>query len=148
MTSRSLNTNQETITPIVVCEEMLNYLFLYKSQLYTIAEGHNLTPVQLHTLRIISKGQNAMGKIAKVLHCDASNMTGIVDRLISLELVTRHENENDRRIKSIQLTVKGNATLKQIMNELPERLGWNEVSQEELNNTHQIIKKLANLNQF
>lgn len=142
--SRSI-TNQGSITPLVVCEEMLNFLFLYKSQLYIIAESHGLTPVQLHTLRIISKGQNAMGKIAKVLHCDASNITGIVDRLIALELVTRHEDENDRRIKSIQLTSKGDFALKQIMGELPQRLGWDRVTSEEMYSMHQVIQKLTEL---
>ncbi len=39
--------------------------------------------------------------------CDASNVTGLVDRLESKGLVRRVASEDDRRVKVIELTAKG-----------------------------------------
>jgi len=48
-----------------------------------------------------------MGRLAETLGCDASNVTGLVDRLESRGLVRRRPSERDRRIKVLQLTPAG-----------------------------------------
>lgn len=48
-----------------------------------------------------------MGELAGVLHCDASYVTGITDRLEEQGLVERQVYANDRRIKRLVLTSKG-----------------------------------------
>ena len=48
-----------------------------------------------------------MGRLAATLSCDASNVTGLVDRLESRGLVRRRPSENDRRVKVLQLTATG-----------------------------------------
>ncbi len=143
MNKSSPSAESTNITPSKVCDEMLSLLLLHKSHLFALAEEHGLTHVQVHTLRIIADGQNAMGKIAKVMHCDASNITGIIDRLISLELVTRQEDEKDRRIKTIALTPKGKSILDNIIEKLPSRVGWDSLSNKELIYIHRIIQKLS-----
>lgn len=48
-----------------------------------------------------------MGRLARVLHCDSSNVTGIVDRLESRGLATREAAPGDRRVKMLVLTKEG-----------------------------------------
>jgi DNA-binding MarR family transcriptional regulator len=48
-----------------------------------------------------------MTSIAETLACDASNVTGIVDRLESRGLIVRGAAVHDRRIKTITLTPRG-----------------------------------------
>src|ERR1700694_4800739 len=48
-----------------------------------------------------------MNQVATRLHCDASNITGIVDRLEARGLVERRGKPGDRRIKEIVLTPEG-----------------------------------------
>jgi DNA-binding MarR family transcriptional regulator len=50
-----------------------------------------------------------MGELADVLSCDASNVTGIVDRLESRGLVERQVVPDDRRVKRLVLTDEGAA---------------------------------------
>jgi len=48
-----------------------------------------------------------MSELAALLHCDNSNITGIVDRLEARGLVERRPYEQDRRVKHIALTPLG-----------------------------------------
>ena len=48
-----------------------------------------------------------MGEMAEILHCDPSNVTGIVDALEERGLAIRTPSEQDRRVKLIALTAEG-----------------------------------------
>ena len=48
-----------------------------------------------------------MSRLADTLSCDASNVTGLVDRLESRGLVRRQPSAEDRRVKVLQLTPAG-----------------------------------------
>ena len=48
-----------------------------------------------------------MGQLAGALSCDASNVTGLVDRLASRGLIQRSPSAEDRRVKVISLTPLG-----------------------------------------
>jgi DNA-binding MarR family transcriptional regulator len=48
-----------------------------------------------------------MGVLAEAMHCDNSNITGIVDRLEAAGFAERRSSERDRRVKAIVLTPKG-----------------------------------------
>ncbi len=48
-----------------------------------------------------------MGELAHHLHCDSSNITGIVDRLTERGLVERRAADGDRRVKLVALTEAG-----------------------------------------
>ena len=66
-----------------------------------------------------------MGRIAETLSCDASNVTGLVDRLESRGLVRRRPASGDRRVKVLALTPAGlklRAVLLTRMTEPPEML--------------------------
>ena len=48
-----------------------------------------------------------MSELAERLHCDNSNVTGIVDRLEDRGLVERRPAEHDRRVKMLAITPAG-----------------------------------------
>lgn len=48
-----------------------------------------------------------MRALARKLNYDASNLTGVVDRLEDREIVERRPDPGDRRIKTITLTARG-----------------------------------------
>lgn len=48
-----------------------------------------------------------MSALADALGCDASNVTGIVDRLEARGLLERRETAHDRRVKMLAVTEKG-----------------------------------------
>lgn len=72
--------------------------------------GHDLSPPQWHALRTLADGAaTPMGDVAAALHCDSSNVTGIVDRLERRGLVERRPAEHDRRVKHLVITDDGQA---------------------------------------
>ena len=73
-----------------------------------VAEQHNLTPSQMQALLHLKPGvQIPMNQLSCMISCDASYITGIVDKLASLAYIRRQESALDRRIKTIELTKKG-----------------------------------------
>jgi DNA-binding MarR family transcriptional regulator len=56
----------------------------------------------------------SMGTAAEALRCDASNLTGIVDRLEKRGLVERRTLATDRRVKELVLTDAGREVLGQL----------------------------------
>lgn len=66
----------------------------------------DLSPPQGIVLRFLDEPR-PMGALAQLMHCDNSNMTGIVDRLEERGLVRRASAEGDRRVKLIELTGEG-----------------------------------------
>jgi DNA-binding MarR family transcriptional regulator len=68
----------------------------------------DLTMPQLKALISVSKSNGATsGEIASKLGVGLSTVTGIVDRLIEQELVTRREDPRDRRITRVLATERG-----------------------------------------
>ena len=65
-----------------------------------------LSPPQGIVLRFLDQPR-PMGELAAMMHCDSSNMTGIVDRMEERGLVRRSSAEGDRRVKLIELTDEG-----------------------------------------
>ena len=71
-------------------------------------EALGLSPVQCHVLHLIEPGRPLpMRKLAETLSCDASNVTGLVDRLEERGLVERRPSPEDRRVKVLRLTTAG-----------------------------------------
>lgn len=87
---------------------LLQFFFSQRSSLPPMAAEFQLSPAQCHVLKLIEPGRPMpMGKLAENLSCDASNVTGLVDRLESRGLVRRHPSSEDRRIKVLELTPVG-----------------------------------------
>ena len=87
---------------------LVRFFFAQRAHIPTLAAELELSPAQCHVLHLIEPGKGvAMGYLAEHLACDASNVTGLVDRLESRGLVRRRPSERDRRIKVLQLTPAG-----------------------------------------
>jgi DNA-binding MarR family transcriptional regulator len=87
---------------------MIEFLLSQKAWWVGICAEFDLTPMQGHAMRVIDPDAPvAMSTVAEGLACDASNVTGIVDKLESRGLVARQGAESDRRIKVLVLTEKG-----------------------------------------
>ncbi len=97
------------------------FIDVLQSQKYwmnDIAAEYGITPQMSHALHVIpAAGSITMKALATELWCDASNATGIVDRLQSGGLVERRPAEHDRRVKCVALTGPG----KRLRRKLEER---------------------------
>ena len=85
-----------------------------------------LTFTQAHALRLLDPERPLpMSALAERLICDASNVTGVADRLEARGLVERRSAHGDRRVKALTLTAAG-AELRrhvlEIMSEPPEAI--------------------------
>src|SRR5229473_6468443 len=87
---------------------LVQLFFAQRAHLPPLAAELELSPAQCHVLHLIEPGRPVpMGRLAEALACDASNVTGLVDRLESRGLVRRQPSEEDRRIKVLELTPAG-----------------------------------------
>ncbi|HVZ33788.1 MAG TPA: MarR family transcriptional regulator [Polyangiaceae bacterium] len=88
--------------------ELLHELMLaQKHAFHAAAKECGLSPQQLATLWHLVPGEGMpMSAIAELLVCDASNVTGIVDKLEARGLAQRGQGE-DRRVKVLTLTALG-----------------------------------------
>src|SRR5256885_2465557 len=89
-------------------ELLTNLFFMQRAELPSVAAEFQLSPAQCHVLHLIQPGQPIpMGRLAEALACDASNVTGLVDRLESRGFVRRRASAEDRRVKVLELTPAG-----------------------------------------
>jgi DNA-binding MarR family transcriptional regulator len=106
---------------------LVHLFFTHRAHLPPLAAELELSPAQCHVLHLIEPGRPLpMGRLAETLACDASNVTGLVDRLESRGLVRRRPSADDRRVKVLDLTPTGSrlrAVLLDRMTAPPARLG-------------------------
>lgn len=88
-----------------------------RPRIMAIAQEFDLSPPQSLVLRLLDEPR-PMGDLAQLMHCDNSNLTGIIDRLSERGLVERTRGEGDRRVRLIALTEEG----RRIRDELNRRL--------------------------
>ncbi|HEY1286248.1 MAG TPA: MarR family transcriptional regulator [Solirubrobacterales bacterium] len=79
---------------------------VYPPPFLAIARKAGLRPVTFGALRALDEPRT-MSEIASLLHCDNSNVTGIVDGLEERGLAVRESSPEDRRVKLISLTAEG-----------------------------------------
>ncbi|PYC75868.1 MarR family transcriptional regulator [Streptomyces tateyamensis] len=77
------------------------------------AARHGLSSSQAKALGVVTDAV-PMRALAGRLGCDASNVTGIVDRLEALGFAGREAAATDRRVKIVTITETGRAVLQQI----------------------------------
>jgi DNA-binding MarR family transcriptional regulator len=77
-----------------------------------------LTFTQAHALRLLDPERPLpMSALAELLLCDASNVTGVADRLEARGLIERQNAHGDRRVKVLALTPSG-AELRERVHEI------------------------------
>src|SRR5438270_12411828 len=86
-----------------------------------VAAEFELSPMQAHVLRLLEPGAPLpMRTLARKLCCDASNVTGIVDRLEERGLVQRAAAPGDRRLRMLVVTDDGAALRRRILKRLSQ----------------------------
>jgi DNA-binding MarR family transcriptional regulator len=87
---------------------LMRFFFAQRARLPASGAEFDLSSIQCHVLHLIEPGRPLpMSRLADTLSCDASNVTGLVDRLESRGLVQRQSSPKDRRVKVLQLTPAG-----------------------------------------
>jgi len=87
---------------------MVEFLLAMRNWWVALCAECDLTAAQGHALRVLDpKRPVAMSALAEALVCDASNVTGIVDKLESRGLIARQGSDQDRRVKQLAVTEKG-----------------------------------------
>jgi DNA-binding MarR family transcriptional regulator len=92
--------------------EVVGLWFEMQARLQThftdLASEHGLSAVQAKVVsQLQPDGAITMRNLAGQLQYDASNLTGVVDRLEALGLVRRQSHPSDRRAKGVMLTDEG-----------------------------------------
>src|ERR1700736_3153862 len=87
---------------------LVQLFFAQRANLPPLAAELQLSPAQCHLLHLIEPGRPVpMGRLAETLACDASNVTGLVDRLELRGLVRRRPSASDRRVKVLGVPPAG-----------------------------------------
>jgi DNA-binding MarR family transcriptional regulator len=96
---------------------------VYPPPFLPIVRELGLRPASFGTLRALDEPRT-MSQIAAVLHCDNSNVTGIVDGLEERGLARRTPSEQDRRVKLIELTSEGRRVRARLMRAVEKPPAW------------------------
>ena len=101
---------------------LMKFFFAQRGHLPSSGAEFDLSPIQCHVLHLIEPGRPlSMSRLAGTLSCDASNVTGLVDRLESRGLVRREPSPQDRRVKVLQLTPTGARLRAQLLRQMTRR---------------------------
>jgi DNA-binding MarR family transcriptional regulator len=88
--------------------ELLQLMYQGKHRLHQIAEEYGLTVMQASALIMLSKDEpKPMHVLSDYFTCDASTVTGLVDRMEKHGIISRQNHPKDRRITLIALTPEG-----------------------------------------
>src|SRR4051794_30199827 len=101
---------------------LVKFFFAQRGHLPSVDAEFDLSPVQCHVLHLIEPGRPLpMGRLAETLSCDASNVTGLIDRLESRGLVQRQLAAGDRRVKVLHLTPTGSRVRAELLRRMSGR---------------------------
>jgi DNA-binding MarR family transcriptional regulator len=101
---------------------LVRFSFSQKCQVGPLAAELELSPAQCHVLRLLDPERAIpMRQVAEGLGCDASNVTGLVDRLEERGIVERRPAPADRRVKVVQLTPTGSRLRAQLLRRMTAR---------------------------
>lgn len=127
-----------------VCLKFMSVWGLFKASIMKLADENGLTIQQVTVLyRLYTEGHILMGTLARQLHCDASNITGMVDRLESQGYIERRELPEDRRAKQLVLTDSGHALVESMLPQLPKHVGAERFTDDELDTLLKLLGKFG-----
>lgn len=135
-----------TTDPATEAWTLLDQLMMSrKGHMLETAAAFALSPPQMWALRHLEPGTPLpMSALAELLHCDNSNVTGIVDRLESRGLVERRAATHDRRVKHLLVTEAGARVREQVgarMAEPPP--GFDRLTADEQRRLATLLRKLV-----
>ncbi len=116
-----------------------------KGHMLETAASFDLSPPQMWALCHLEPDTPLpMSALAGLLHCDNSNVTGIVDRLEARGLVERRPAGHDRRVKHLVVTEAGAEVRRQVgarMNQPPP--GFDNLTADEQRRLATLLRKLT-----
>jgi len=124
---------------------IINVLYtsnFYKAKSHEIFKEHNLLQQHFNVLRIVNgrKGKGiSPGEILDVMLDKGRDLTRLVDKLVSMDLLTREKNDINKRRIDIHITENGKSTLKKLSNEVDKAFYKNPAI------TEKEAEKLSNL---
>lgn len=117
-------------------------LAVYYGDFTVAAASENLTASQGKTLNVLRRGPASMSALATTLTCDASNMTGIIDRLEKRDLVRREPRPSDRRVKDVVLTAEGERVIDVIRGKMhTTQAGLNRLDEQERDTLYVLLER-------
>lgn len=97
---------EQLIADIIGAQQRLQHLFAYDRSDPLFSS--QLTLSQLKVLLLLSRlGSTSGRELAGILGVSLATLSGMVDRLVAHDLVARHEDPHDRRVRRITLTTTG-----------------------------------------
>ncbi len=117
-----------------------------KNELKQKIEKNGITWQQFHALYHIEENGIPTNELAKELQCNASNMTGLIDRMTENGWVYREHSAEDRRVWLVNLTEAGSelktSLLPQHQNNIIQCM--NVLNKDELLILKKLLSKLMN----
>ena len=108
--------NDNDAKPEAFWPTLVEFLFATRSWWVAVCAEFDLTPAQGHALRSLDPAKPVpMSTLAEALVCDASNVTGIVDKLELRGLIARQGADHDRRVKQLAVTERGRSIRDQLV---------------------------------
>ncbi|MEU6369340.1 MarR family transcriptional regulator [Streptomyces sp. NPDC046931] len=130
------------VGPAQLMELLSVSLAAYYGDFTVAAASENLTASQGKTLNVLRRGPASMSVLATTLTCDASNMTGIIDRLEKRGLVRREPSPSDRRVKNVVLTAEGERVIDVIRGKMHHTLeGLSRLDQQERDTLYALLER-------
>lgn len=106
--------NERLIADIMGAQQRLQHLFAYDRSDPLFAS--QLTMTQLKILLLLYRlGKTSGRELAGMMGVSLATMSGMVDRLVTHDLVTRAEDQHDRRVRRIALSPTGKETISSII---------------------------------
>lgn len=101
-----MSDREELVARIMATQRELQRLIVHDRS-HPLFSLH-LTLPQLKVLLLLALGDGAAGQeLSRAMGVSLATMTGIVDRLVAQNLVTRREDPRDRRVRRIELSPTG-----------------------------------------
>ncbi|MBB6636641.1 MarR family winged helix-turn-helix transcriptional regulator [Cohnella thailandensis] len=134
----------------LIADLFLSFRAVNQSMHHAIMKGSEelgLTPIQFMVLKFVKKTPEIrLSELADCLFIGNSATSGIVDRLVKLDMITRERGERDRRSVMLKMTSKGEELLRKA-NERREQvllplMKLDETEAKQMMETH---KKIVNL---
>ena len=125
--------DKDLIADIMVTQQRLQRIFAYDRS-DPLFNSH-LTLTQIKILMLLARHGNVSGgELAGLLGVGLAALSGMVDRLVALDLVVRTEDLRDRRVRRIGLTKAGSELISGILDAGAERMRklLSRLSEEEL----------------
>jgi MarR family transcriptional regulator, organic hydroperoxide resistance regulator len=108
MARHSLHANGAHATAAQAWKLMVEFFQGQRRHFERASAEFDLTKQQAHVLHVLAKeGPHSSRQLAQILGCDASNVTGLIDRLEARNLVTRKNVPGDRRMRMLAVTPAG-----------------------------------------